>query len=281
MLSLEGTAVENGVSYSVLYTANADGSSPVRIDSSPAWCTGSHGSCGQIHYHQFDVDWSADGRTVYILDDTSVVVSAADGSGKKILFSAAEGVGQPRWGASDETITFVVRGASTNLYSVRSDDGSGLRSISNLVVDRYGWAPDGLSIAVKSPDNPNDSQSSLFLVDPVTGPATELLRGSIGGGFSWSPQRREIAFTNRQTDSLFVVDTNGTLVPIFQGDVGTPQWSPDGRYLIATGSGVAENEVSAISRSTGSRRVIANVGSLDRFSVKNSTLYNGYYVYFY
>jgi len=50
-LSLEGTAVEDGVSYSVLYTANADGSSPVLIDRSLAWCTGSHGSCSQTQYH--------------------------------------------------------------------------------------------------------------------------------------------------------------------------------------------------------------------------------------
>jgi hypothetical protein len=228
------------------------------------------------------VDWSTDGRLVYVLDDTSVVVSAADGSGKRVLFSAAD-VRQARWGPGDQTITFLSRAPNgpANLYSVQSADGSGLRPLGNLNVTSYAWAPDQLSIAVQSACIPPDCHSSLFLVHPLTGESTELIRHPMSG-FSWSPLGNEIAFSNSSGDTLYVVERNGNLTPVFEGIVGKPTWSPDGRYVIATGGNAFTHDVvSAIGRTTGSRRVIASGAWITRFAVKNSTRWNGTDYYFY
>jgi Tol biopolymer transport system component len=268
-LALEASAVDNSSPYSFLYTVNADGSSPVRIATSPAWCVYSGGAC-VILRHPFDPDWSADGRLVYTLNDTSVIVTAADGSGQRVLLSSSDGVREARWGPADRTINFVSR-TSGLLHSLQAADGSGVRTLGSIVVGRYGWSPDGLSIAVESYDA--DGLPSLFLVHPVTGQATELVHHSLQS-FAWSPNGNEIAFSD--SDSLFVVNRNGALTRVSQGGIQTPWWSPDGRYLLV---GTYPPAVLAISRNTGVAHEVFGGGYIRRFSVKGTTSSNGYEFY--
>jgi Tol biopolymer transport system component len=280
-LALEGTLQTDvfGVSgaYSILHTVNADGTSLARVDSAPASCTGSHGSCSQINYAQFDPDWSGDGRLVYTRGD-SVITAAADGSNKKMLFGGADYARQPRWGPGDQTITFVryVSGRPS-LFTMQSGDGSDLRGLGPVDVDSYGWSPDGLAILVET-TSPPDWHKSLSLVQPSNGQSTELLRHPMNG-FAWSPRGNEIAFASG--DSLFVADMNGGLKYLFRGAVDEPAWSPNGRYIIVKGTSL-DNEILEIDRSTGASRIIASgYGWIKRFSVKNSTSWNGLYFYFY
>jgi Tol biopolymer transport system component len=80
-------------------------------------------------------------------------------------------------------------------------------------------------------------------------------------------------------DSLFVADMNGNVKFLSREAVAEPMWSPNGRYIVATGASV-DNAVFEIDRFTGSSRVIASgYGWANHFSVKGSTLWNGIYYY--
>jgi Tol biopolymer transport system component len=276
-LALEGTVNVNGA-YSVLDIANADGSSPVRIATSPSWCTGNHLSpCTQIHYHPFDANWSVDGRLLYTLDDTALVVAAADGSGKKILFTAADGVRKPQWGPGDHTITFL-RGTNFSLNSLNSTDGSELRTIGNFFVGGYAWAPDGSRIAVQVYAAGTIADNSLYLVDPITGQSAQIVQAS-SEGFAWSPRGNEIAI--EKGDSLFVVDTRGSQTLVFGDALDNPEWSPDGRYLIGGKGDGLDGLVYEIGRADGSSRVLALGGSIAHLSVKQGTRWNGFFELFF
>jgi Tol biopolymer transport system component len=269
----------NGVAFSLLDIANADGSSPVRIATSPSWCTGDHFSpCVQFHYHSFAANWSADGRLVYALDDTALVVAAADGSGKKILFTASDGIRNPRWGPGDQTITFLRQLPTSNLSSLNSADGSGLRTIGNFFVGGYAWAPDGSSIAVQVYIAGTIADNALYLLDPVTGQSTQIVQAS-SGGFAWSPRGHEIAI--EKGDSLYVVDTHGSQTLVFGDALENPEWSPDGRYLIGRKSDGLDGPVYEIGRANGSSRALAIGGEVVDLSVKQSTRWNGFFELFF
>jgi hypothetical protein len=277
-LALEGTAYVNGVAFSVLDIANADGSSPVRIATSPFFCTGDRvNPCVQFYYHAFSADWSADGHLVYALDDTALVVSAADGSGKKILFTAADGIRIPRWGHGDQTITFL-RVPTFSLNSLNSADGSGLRTIGNFSLGGYDWAPDGSSIAVQVYVAGTIADAALYLLDPVTGQSTQIVQAS-SGGFVWSPRSNEIAI--EKGDSLYVVDTHGSQTLVFGDALENPEWSPDGRYLIGRKSDGLEGPVYEIGRADGSSRALAIGGQIFNLSIKQSTRWNGFFELFF
>jgi dipeptidyl aminopeptidase/acylaminoacyl peptidase len=274
-LALEATTL----STSVLYTANADGSSPVLIATSPSYCSSSKNTCTQTHYRKFDANWSADGRLVYALDDTSVVVSAVDGSGKIILFSTADGVRQPRWGAADQTTTFV-NSTTGQLFSLPSTGGSTARAIGSLFVGQYAWAPDGSTIAVQSlvAVTNTSSYNSLYLVDPATGQSARIVQTS-DDGFGWSPLGNEIAI--KKSDSLFVVDRHGTAAFIFKGDLANPEWSPDGHNFIGTKNDPLDGSVYEISRTNGSSRIVVSGGPIVHLSLKQSTWWNGFFELFF
>jgi Tol biopolymer transport system component len=270
-LALTASAVENGAPQSILYTANADGTSPVRIATSPESCVYYHSNC-VIYHHPFDPDWSADGQLVYTLNDTSVVVAAPNGSGTKVLFSTPDGVQQARWGPADQTITFVRR-SNAFLHSLQSADGSGVRALGNREVSRYSWSPDGLSIAVIA--FVPDGTTFLGLMNPITGQATELVRHTING-FAWSPSGNEIAFSD--ADTLFVVDRQGAVMRVAQGGLQMPWWSPDGRYLVVENTNYPASIV-AISRTTGQSREVFNGGLTMRFAVTSTGQWTGYSLY--
>jgi Tol biopolymer transport system component len=270
-LALVGTAYVNGVPFSILDIANGDGSSPIRLATSPFWCTGSHNSCTQYHYHPFDANWSRDGRILYSLDDTALVVSGADGSGKRILFTASDGIRNPQWGPGDQTITFL-RGTARSLTSLNSTDGSGLRTISNFFVDGYAWAPDGSSIAVQGYVAGTITDNAIYLFDPATGQSTQIVQAS-SGGFAWSPRGHEIAI--EKGDSLYVADTNGSQTLVFGDALENPEWSPDGRYLIGRKSDGLNGPVFEIDRATGSSRALAIGGEVALLSVSGSTRWMG------
>jgi Tol biopolymer transport system component len=272
-LALEGTTL----SASVLYIANADGSSPVLIATSPSYCSFSKNTCTQTHYRKFDANWSADGRILYTLDDTSLVVVASDGSRKRILFSTADGVGQPRWGAADQTITFV-NSATGHLFSLESAGGSAVRAVGNFFVGGYAWAPDGSTIAVQVYVAGTIADNSLYLVDPATGQSAQIVQAS-ADGFAWSPLGNEIAI--EKSDSLFVVDRRGTATFVFKGDLANPEWSPDGHYFIGTKNDPFDGSVFEISRANGSRRVVVSGGPIVHSSVKQSTRWDGFFDLFF
>jgi Tol biopolymer transport system component len=255
-LSVEGEVWGQGPFYSVLVVINRDGSAMREIARASSVCVILKGTCTQQLYQVWDAQWAADGRLVFRANDTSVVIAPADGSANQMLFSASDGITQPRWGPGDRTITFT-RGAARHLYSISASDGSGLRQLTSTTAELYAWAPDGHAIVVYSSYLSPDSHSSLFLVDPVTGAATELVKGVGVSGFAWSPLSNAIAFAQ---DSLSVVSTNGTLVHLNRGGITvhtTPRWSPDGRSLIVAGSMGYDEFLAEIPREGGSFRTLS------------------------
>jgi hypothetical protein len=270
----------DGIPFSVLDLANGDGSSPVRIATAPYWCTGSQGSCTQFHYRSFEASFSADGRLLYTPDNTTLVVAAADGSTKTIVFTAVDGIFMPQWGAGDRTITFL-RGPGRSLNSLNSTDGSGLRSLGNLVVDQYAWAPDGSTIAVQGRlATSTTADGQLYLLDPTTGSSAQILQNS-SDGFAWSPRSDVIAI--ERGDSLFVIDKGGALTLVFGDALENPAWSPDGRYLIGKVSNFSpDDSVYEVGRTGGSSRFVA-IGDEPVFhlSVKEGTGWHGFFELFF
>ena len=126
-------------------------------------------------------------------------------SGKALMYEQLEGTDQ--WGLV--------------LYNL---DGSGKQ----VLVPDGSWgaalSPDGSRMAYPAPDG-------IHVMDLVT-KAEKVLTGA-SGFLNWSPDGKQIAYAGGDTDSVFVVDTDGSQVRrvsdlSYGGPIG---WSPDGTQL--------------------------------------------------
>jgi Tol biopolymer transport system component len=199
--------------------------------------------------------WSPDGRRIaferYDSDPNyAVYVAAADGSGERVL-ARGQGYGfaRPAWSPGGRLIAFthVERGA---VYVIRPN-GTGWRVLATIPeakVWAVKWSPDLRLIAFIRDDYPRrgDRREELWVMNADGTQPRRLVdarvdnRGARRGDFAWSPDSRQIAFTQCCRDyEIFVVNADGSglrqltdnYVGVFDGD---PVWSPDGRAIAFT-----------------------------------------------
>jgi Tol biopolymer transport system component len=107
------------------------------------------------------------------------------------------------------------------------------------------WTPDGSRVAVSSALARN-RRGALALIDPDgRSPAEPLTKTALGYPGSWTPDGREVAFTNVVTDvlaasrSIWLASRDGKAEPRqILADAVEPDFSADGRWIAyASGSG--------------------------------------------
>ena len=208
--------------------------------------------------------------------DTEIWVSRTGTDPVQLTATDKESSTLPRWSPDSRWLGFIAdRGEGRQIYLIRPSGGEARRltSIKGGVTD-FAWAPDGATIAFAavgpegddivarrrtygefSIENADFRLVRLWLVRADTGvtpPQAHELKignGRTLGGFAWSPDSRQIAFSHTpdpllssgSLSDIAVVDVaTGTVRPLVTGpgaDTG-PVWSPDGtRILFSTASG--------------------------------------------
>jgi Tol biopolymer transport system component len=176
----------------------------------------------------------------------------ADGSGQRQVTRDAIPVWGSSWSPDGRRLAFVsgvqgkVNPGEYDIYVVNVD-GSGQQQLTNNPgVDREAaWSPDGRTIAftrlVPNTRRPKGLpwQTELYVMNTDGSGQRKLARMSdrdASYSFSWSPDRRRIAFVSDRdgNDEVYVIDTDGSgLRNLTRNPArdGHPVWSSDGRKI--------------------------------------------------
>ena len=223
-----------------------------------------------IAYTVTGTDWDANRY------DTEIWVARTGAEPVQLTSTDKESSTVPRWSPDSRWLAFIAdRGEGRQVYLIRPSGGEARRltGIKGGVTD-FAWAPNGATIAFSALgpegddivarrrtygefaiENADFRLMRLWLVNADTGTASPPPRElKIGvdrtlGGFAWSPDSRQIAFSHTpdpllssgSLSDIAIVDVaTGTVRPLVTGpgaDTG-PVWSPDGsRILFSTASG--------------------------------------------
>lgn len=191
--------MENGVSE--LYVINADGSDPTRLGATgynPRWSP--DGS--QIAYvsHIYDATANSTGAGLRIVN--------TDGSGQRTLFeaswteSARLGYGA-FWSRDGKRIAFYIWHENKQKIAVMSTDNSELTIVEKLdepFPGMSGYSPDGKKQAITTETN------GIYIVQPDSDERTLV---GMGSGAAWSPDSRQIVFSNLD-GKICVVNADGS-----------------------------------------------------------------------
>ena len=234
-----------------VYAMDVDGSNVVSVADDPAG-------------PEFDGAWSADGKWIVYRDSTrginhddEVYVAAADGSSKRNLsHNPAEDWG-PDWSHDGSTIAFnSTRDGSTMSGYLVDPDGSNLRRIeADAWIEYPSFSPDDTKLAFMGLEG---SDYSIYVVDLATSKVTKLTDAPGEEGWpAWSPDGSTIAFTTQRDDcrlapfaqecwstgdigphhDIWLVDADGSNLRRVTPEFGQfVTWSPDGRYLLISGT---------------------------------------------
>jgi dipeptidyl aminopeptidase/acylaminoacyl peptidase len=209
--------------------------------------------------------------------DTEIWISR-DGAEPFQLTRTSEGSSSnPSWSPDERWVAFTSkRGDATQIFLIRLDGGEAFPLTDHKEgVNSYLWSPDGKHIAFTATE-PKSKESEarekqygrfevedaeyrmthLWIADVDPGKTPKAKRLTSGeeftvGGFSWSPDGKEIAFDHRpdplinsysKTDISILDIDSGKITPLVTqpGPDGGPLWSPDGRW-IAFGTGMGDD----------------------------------------
>ena len=176
-----------------------------------------------------------------LVQSTTVMVSALDGTGASRLTQDEEFNTHPAWSPEGEEIAFIADGKLT----VMRADGTGRRVLAPLVEVVNAapvWSPDGGRIAFVG--EPQDAEHRVVYMVRTVG--TELTNlGPTASVPAWSPDGSRIAFLMPEDDGnvgLYTLDSDGVdLKHIWPLDVASIwadnlSWSPDGSAILFASS---------------------------------------------
>ena len=192
----------------------------------------------------FDPALSPDGtRIAYVTGDTSsgyfnpidiVVMDLRDRSVRNLTANDAVTASTPAWSRDGHRIAFQSRRSGTLELYVMNADGTGLTQVTNGVgfLGRPSWAPDD-RIAFECTGETGGQNLCSIRSD-----GTEFRRltssQAVDAEPAFSPDGTQIAFvTNRfgSTNTLAMLDADGTVTNLGGWTGNAPTWSPDGRQL--------------------------------------------------
>ncbi len=219
-----------------------------------------------IAYTVNETDWKQDAFVTHIW------IIAASGGKPFQLTRGEKSAGNPQWSPDGELLTFTSNrvGDKNQIFAIRPTGGEAVQlTKSENGVNGYQWSRDGKQIAYTTSDLDSKaakertdylggfevtrkeySFAQLWtfdvekaLAEPVTGTQRTKSKEFTIGGFEWSPDARQIAFSatintdliNGSTADIYTLDlaTNTTKKLVTQpGPDNGPRWSPDGKQIV-------------------------------------------------
>ena len=190
-----------------------------------------------------DLAFSADGKWVaYVsVPESQLWRSRVDGSERLPLTSEGMQAGLPKWSPDGKQIVFMGTNQKTDwLAYLISSDGTGLRELIPGTSAGYdpGWSPDGKSIVLTlngagNPSPQPDPGGPGIVTFDLETRKVSLLPGA-GQLFSprWSPDGRYIAAVTNDSLKLMLFDrVSQQWQDLVSLPIGYPSWSHDGQYL--------------------------------------------------
>jgi TolB protein len=130
--------------------------------------------------------------------------------GLLILALGAGADSGPAWSPGGKTIAFdrPLEKRPHGVIAAVSPDGSRFRRLTQTQARHAAWSPDGRTIAYL--DNRRDGSGEVWLMNADGSSQRELSRRNASFGPVWSPNGRTIAFTERATDVIYVIESDGS-----------------------------------------------------------------------
>ena len=227
-----------------IYAMNNDGSEQRRLSDLPG-----DASSPRNLFYQVDPAWSPDGTTIAFASSRSgrleIYAMHADGSGTRLLGSAAAGGVHPSFSPDGKRIVF---GAENHkgLY-VMNADGSGAHRIDHdpAMVSDPAWSPDGKLIAYARTE-PGTPITELWVIRPDgSGSRRVTSLASTVASPTWAPNGKRLAFAApvRGQYEIYVTNLDGTglrRLTTSAVDEIDPAWSPDGRVIAFSRDGAID-----------------------------------------
>jgi Tol biopolymer transport system component len=211
-----------------LYTMHTDGSGVHQLTSTAA--TTAH------------PNWSASGKQVAFERDSQIWTVDANGSQLHEIGPGAGGADWPRWSPDGTKIAFEWNDA---VY-VMNSDGTGITDIRPHANGDTGkwepsWAPGGARIA--DVEGTGSDTGSISVSDADGSAANAVTNGAAQGEIDsapdWSPNGARIAFERYSdcsagtcTNTVQVMNANGSRLHEVQQNAATPVWSPNGTKIL-------------------------------------------------
>ena len=215
---------------------------------------------------EFDGAWSPDGQSIAYRDsrrgmnvDDEIYVAAADGSNARNLTDDPANDWGPDWSPDGQWVVFNSdRDGGVLAAFVVRPDGSGLRKLPiDGWVEYPSFSPDGTRIAYMGHA---EADYDIFVAEIATGRSVRLTTAPGSDGWPvWSPDGSLIAFSSERDDCSraaadqdcwrtgepgdhrdpWVMSSDGSNQRRITPEHGQfLAWSPDGRYLLASGQGL-------------------------------------------
>ena len=262
---------------SALIVANYDGSGMHELARVPAAVLPGPKGSTQLLFHDFQPDWSSNDRIVYVAN--GLIVSAADGSGKRVLLAA--NVRTPQWAPKDSAVTYI-DGTSFQLGVVRSD-GTAAHQLSTLpgTVTGQVWSPDGSSLAISTNVA---ADGGLYMMDARTAAMREIARVSYGDSHCWSRDSRSLTFiraerapvSNNEVTTAAIANADNWAVrslaatPVYRTNRAAPAADGGSVFFFGFDSTLQEDALYVSGTAVGEARRFASDKGIKYFSVSGT-----------
>jgi Tol biopolymer transport system component len=171
-----------------------------------------------------DPAWSSDGQIAFAYrssESSGIAIVNADGTGERILTSAAAGDFDPRspvWSPDGKTIAFLEGFfGSQQVHTVNADGSAEAQltylpySPSEFIDETLSWSPDGRKLLW-------GRGSDVYTLDPDGGAIVNLTNDGRSAAPVWSPDSRKIAFSvgyptpaaDDTADGVYVMNRDGS-----------------------------------------------------------------------
>lgn len=181
-------------------------------------------------YSPRDVVWSPDGRWLAFHDydpvalTTDIYVTDAEGRQRRQVTTGGMGGSLLQWSPQSDRLAFTGNRRTGGAWVVQIADGQ-LTKLLDMSTVSVSWSPDGTRLSIRL-------EPVGAVVVAATGSSPLMLAAEARSAL-WSPTADEIALEWR---GVTVSRPDGTVVRNLGGAVVPHQWSPDGRWMAASGN---------------------------------------------
>lgn len=191
----------------------------------------------QIGQHNLP-DWSPDDKQIAFQHDlgnnlpAEIWVQNLDGQGRVRITTGTTA----RW-SPDGSRLAVVDGQQVRVIDLATGDETPLfDDLPDDVLNGLAWSPDGqrLAVAIRPAAGAARQLVLVSAQGAKHGLSVRLKTTNLGGGLSFSPDGKQLAYASDYRIQIIEVDGHGPSrpVPLAKGLHRNPDWSPDGQWIV-------------------------------------------------